>query len=50
MVTLATLHTLRDRYPTADERDRLTEYAAGVRNRLAAMQEVQRDRARDHRR
>ena len=42
MVTLATLHTLRDRYPTADERDRLTEYAAGVRGRLAAMQEIQR--------
>lgn len=41
MITLATLPTLRDRYPTAEERDRLTEYAAGIRGRLAAVHEVE---------
>ena len=41
MTTVMTLNALRDRYPTADERDRLSEYAAGVRGRLAAVQELE---------
>ena len=40
MLTVMTLNTLRDRYPSADERDRLTAYAGGVRGRLAAVQEL----------
>ncbi len=40
MLTIATLNSLSNRYPTADERDRLTEYAATVRGRLAAVQEL----------
>lgn len=41
MLTIATLNTLPGRYPTPDERDRLCEYAAGVRGRLAALQEME---------
>ena len=41
MMTVLTLNTLRDRYPTAEERDRLTAYAAGVRDRLAAVRELE---------
>ena len=41
MINILTLNTLRDRYPTADERDRLTAYAAGVRDRLAAVRELE---------
>jgi hypothetical protein len=41
MLTVMTLNTLRDRYPTAEERDRLTAYAGGVRSRLAAVQELE---------
>ncbi|MGL6074574.1 MAG: hypothetical protein ACRC8S_10480 [Fimbriiglobus sp.] len=41
MLTITTLNTLRDRYPTADERDRLCEYASSVRSRLVAVQEMQ---------
>jgi len=41
MMTVLTLNTLRDRYPTADERDRLTAYSAGIRDRLAAVREIE---------
>ena len=41
MLTVLTLNTLRDRYPTAAERDRLNEYAAGVRDRLGAVRELE---------
>ena len=41
MLTVMTLNTLRDRYPTGDERDRLTNYATGVRGRLSAVQELE---------
>jgi len=41
MLTITTLNTLRDRYPTGDERDRMTEYATSVRARLAAVQELE---------
>ena len=41
MLTVMTLNTLRDRYPTSEERDRLTNYATGVRGRLSAVQELE---------
>jgi len=40
MLTLATLNTLRDRYPTVEERDGMIEYASTVRARLTAVQEL----------
>jgi Phycobilisome protein len=41
MLTISNLNTMRDRYPTAEERDRLCEYASSVRARLVAVQEMQ---------
>lgn len=41
MLTITNLAALRDRFPTGAERDRLTEYAASVRDRQAAMAEVE---------
>jgi Phycobilisome protein len=41
MLTVRTLNTLRDRLPTADERDRLIAYAHSARVRLAAAREIE---------
>jgi hypothetical protein len=41
MLTITNINALRDRYPTAEERDRLTEYASSVRARLSALQEME---------
>jgi hypothetical protein len=41
MITIRTLVGLRDRTPTATERDHLIEYAASIRVRQAALQEVE---------
>jgi hypothetical protein len=41
MTTLLSLTAVRDRYPTAAERDALTEYAAGIRDRQAAVADLE---------
>jgi hypothetical protein len=41
MLAITTLDVLRDRFPTPGERDRLTEYAASIRDRQAAMAEIE---------
>lgn len=41
MITITNLNMLRDRYPTGEERDRLTDYAGSVRARLTAVQELE---------
>lgn len=41
MTTLLTLTAIRDRFPTPAERDALTEYAAGIRDRQAAVADLE---------